>query len=87
MSDASEESDADEPEYVGSIQPYMFEPTVTAEEAAARRAVKRKTDSETDGRHAADIQTWYVIRVLVKCRSAEVVGVNCGILLSWYWRP
>jgi len=46
--------------------------------------VKRKTDSETDGRHAADIQTWYVIRVLVKCRSAEVVGVNCGILLSWY---
>ena len=67
MSDVSVESDAETPEYVGSVQPYMFEPTMSTEEADAHLAKKKKADSDSDGRHAADVQTWYVVWVLVKC--------------------
>jgi len=43
MSDVSVESDAEAPEYVGSIQPYMFEPTMSAEDADARQYIHTKT--------------------------------------------
>jgi len=48
MSDVSADSDVEgAPEYVGSIQPYMFQPTMTAEEVNARLTDKRKSDSVT----------------------------------------
>jgi len=69
-SDVSADSDVEgAPEYVGSIQPYMFEPTMTAEEANARLTAKRKSNSETV---TADIQTWYVIQVPVNSSQSII---------------
>ena len=45
---------------------------MTAEEANARLTEKRKRDSETDDRHAADIQTWYVIQVPVNSSQSII---------------
>ena len=48
--------------YNGAIQPYMFEPTMTPEEAAAHETAAKNTQLEMNGRGHADVSKWYVER-------------------------
>jgi hypothetical protein len=58
--DFYDESDEEmyRPPYDGTIQPYMFEPTMTTEEAVAHEIVAKKTLSEMSGRRHADVSKW-----------------------------
>lgn len=61
ISDSSvEASDEDVmPAYSGAIRPYMFEPTMTPDEAAAHETSVMKVKSAFNERRLADISTWY----------------------------
>ena len=62
MNDESvNESDEEiRPPYNGTKQPYMFEPTMAPEEAAAHEIVAKTALSEMNGRRLADVSKWYV---------------------------
>ena len=57
-----ESDEEDRPVYNGVIQPYMFEPTMAPEEAAAHETAAKNTRSELNGRGLADVSKWYVDR-------------------------
>ena len=61
MSDASVEASDEEvrPAYVGVIQPYMFEPTMTTGEAAAHETAVKKIKSVFDDRRLQNVSEWY----------------------------
>lgn len=68
-------------EYVGSIQPYMFEPMLTPEEAQAREAKQNEIQKRHDGRHAGEVSTWYVV-----CFNHILMVLYCNITRScFYW--
>ena len=72
LSDQSVESDEEiRPENRGSIQPYMFEPTMTSDEAVESETTQQQDEQVVgEGRHEADVSDWYVISVLLQLRPA-----------------
>jgi len=72
LSDQSTESEEEtRPEYRGSMQPYMFEPTMSSTETAAQSETTRQLDVQFDGegRHSADVSNWY---------GTHVMNEGCG---------
>jgi hypothetical protein len=60
------------PAYSGAIQPYMFEPTMTPDAAAAHVVMKVK--SAFNDRRFIDISTWYAVDLLM----LENITGPCG---------
>ena len=57
---SAEDSDEDaRPAYSGAIQPYMFEPMMTPEEASANETALKTVESEIGGRRLAEVSKWY----------------------------
>lgn len=68
-----QESDEEEgrPEYIGVIQPYMFEPIMSDTKAAAVETEQQQAQSYCDsGRHLADVSTWCT------CRHCTVMSAD-----------